>query len=117
VAAAGKKQSRDEKDAHALYRARQEFHASLIARRRRDNVIAGVAGGLLILAMVGGQVAYYTAGPGAPTPRGATTPAPTPVELPGSSEIPARPRRRTAPDRPRPGERPDGAPRTTGVPV
>ena len=91
MAAAGKKQSRDEKERARLYRARQEFHASLIARQRRDNVIAGVAGGLLILAVVGGQVAYYTAGPGAPTPAptDAGTPAPTPVELPGSSEIPA----------------------------
>lgn len=90
AAATGKKQSRVEKERARAYRARQEFHEGLIARRRRDNLIAGVAGGLLILAVVGGQVAYYTTGPGAPTPvpTDTGTPAPTPIELPGSSQIP-----------------------------
>jgi len=93
VAAADKKQSRVEKERARVYRARQEFHRGLVARRRRDNLVAGVAGGLLILAVVGGQVAYYTAGPGAPapapTPTDSGTPAAPPAELPGSSEIPA----------------------------
>ena len=92
AAAAGKKQSRVEKERTRAYRARQEFHDGLLARRHRDNIVAGVAGGLLILAVVGGQVAYYTMGPGAPAPApipsDSSTPAPTPVELPGSSEIP-----------------------------
>ena len=89
AAAAGKKQTRVEKERARAYRARQEFHDGLIARRRRDNLIAGVAGGILILAVVGGQVAYYTLGPGAPVPAATDTssPAPTPIELPGSSEI------------------------------
>lgn len=76
---AGKKQSRAEKDRARLYRARQEFHEATIGRRRRDNVVAGVAGGALILAVVGGQIAYYTLGPGTPAPSPsptATTPSP-----------------------------------------
>ncbi|WP_228495281.1 dioxygenase [Microbacterium sp. VKM Ac-2870] len=91
AAAAGKKQTRVEKERTRTYLARQEFHDGLIARRRRDNLIAGAAGGLLILAVVGGQIAYYTMGPGAPLPMptDSSTPAPTPIELPGSSEIPA----------------------------
>lgn len=88
AAAAGKKQSRVEKERTRAYRARQEFHDGLIARRRRDNLIAGIAGGILILAVVGGQVAYYTRGPGAPAPAPTDTGTPTPVKLPGSSMIP-----------------------------
>ncbi len=42
---AGKKQSRDERERARAYRARQEFHESLTARRRRDNLVAGGAGG------------------------------------------------------------------------
>lgn len=77
---AGKNGSRVEKERARAYRARQEFHASLGARRRRDNLIAGIAGGVLILAVVGGQVAYYTLGPGAPVPEPTATTSPTPTD-------------------------------------
>ncbi|GAA1654153.1 dioxygenase [Microbacterium flavum] len=84
---AGKKQSREEKERARVYQARQEFHDGLIARRRRDNVIAGVAGGLLILAIVGAQVAYVTVGPGTPVPSPTATSTPTPEEtLPGAPQ-------------------------------
>lgn len=62
----GKKSAREARDRARLYQARQEYHEGLQRRRRRDNLIAGVAGGALILAVVGGQVAYYTVGPGQP---------------------------------------------------
>lgn len=83
---AGKKQTREERERARVYRARQEFHQGLLARRRRDNLIAGVAGGVLILAVVGGQIAYYTLGPGAPAP--APSPTPTTTVAPEPSETP-----------------------------
>lgn len=84
---AGKKQSREAKERTRLYRARQEFHDGLIARRRRDNLVAGLAGGILILAIVGAQTLYYTAGPGAPTPTPSPSATPTPVPtIPGAPQ-------------------------------
>ncbi|WP_431800576.1 dioxygenase [Microbacterium sp. bgisy203] len=98
----GKKQSREEKERARLYHARQEFHDGLITRRRRDNLIAGIGGGILLLAIIGGQIAYFSAGPGAPvpsptpSPSGSTAPAveptpiePTPAETPPPTETPA----------------------------
>jgi len=72
---AGNRQSREAKERTRAYQAGQQFHDGLLARRRRDNVIAGVAGGVLILAVIGGQIAYYTLGPGTPAP--APSPSPT----------------------------------------
>ncbi len=80
---AGKKQSRDARERTRVYQARKEFHEGLIARRRRDNLIAGVVGGVLILAVVGGQIAYYTLGPGTPAPAPSPTSSVTPA--PGST--------------------------------
>lgn len=69
---------RVERERAKAYRARREFHDAQIRRRRRDNLIAGIGGGVLILAIVGGQVLYYTAGPGTPAPMpSVSTPAPT----------------------------------------
>ncbi|THE06245.1 dioxygenase, partial [Microbacterium oleivorans] len=62
------RESAQERERARVYEARRRFHASVISRRRRDNVIAGVAGGALLLAILGGQVAYYTVGPGTPDP-------------------------------------------------
>ncbi|MFS0867423.1 dioxygenase [Microbacterium sp. 179-B 1A2 NHS] len=69
--------SAQERERARRYEARRRFSESLVARRRRDNVTAGVAGGVLILAIIGGQVAYYTLGPGTPEPAPAPTPTPT----------------------------------------
>lgn len=51
-----------------LYQARREFHENQARRRRRDNLIAGIAGGLLVLGIAAVQTAYFVAGPGAPVP-------------------------------------------------
>lgn len=82
---AGKKQSREARERTRKYNARQEFHAGLVARRRRDNLIAGIGGGALILAIVGGQIAYYTMGPGTPVPE--PTPTPTTSSSPSDGVV------------------------------
>ena len=78
----GKKTAREARDRARLYEARQRVHQSAIARRRRDNVVAGVAGGLLLVAILGGQAAYFTVGPGAPQPDPTPTATPTPATTP-----------------------------------
>nr|WP_218853250.1 dioxygenase [Microbacterium immunditiarum] len=65
-----------------MYQARQKFHEGRTRRRTRDNLIAGIVGGILILAVVGGQIAYFTLGPGAPEPAPSLTPTQTPTEAP-----------------------------------
>ncbi|MEV7691909.1 dioxygenase [Microbacterium sp. NPDC089189] len=74
----GPSQQRAERERARLYQARRAFHESRISRRRRDNLLAGLVGGVLILAVAGAQLAYYTVGPGTPVPA-ATTPAPADV--------------------------------------
>ena len=89
--------TRESRERTRLYQARQEFHAGQGRRRTRDNLIAGIAGGLLILGVVAVQTAYFVAGPGAPeptptptqtmdpTPSGTPTPTPTPSATPSPS--------------------------------
>lgn len=86
--------SRESRERARLYQARQEFHSGVKRRRTRDNLIAGIAGGLLILGVVAAQTAYFVAGPGAPVPaptQTGTTPSPTPSSTPAptSSETPS----------------------------
>ncbi|WP_336632798.1 MULTISPECIES: dioxygenase [unclassified Microbacterium] len=85
---AGKNRSHVEKERARLYRARQEFHAGLQNRRRRDNLVAGVAGGVLLLAIVGGQIAYFTVGPGTPAPAPSPTATTTEAPDPGPADAP-----------------------------
>ncbi len=90
---AGKKNARAESERARLYQARQQFHAGTVRRRTRDNVIAGVGGGVLILAILGGQWAYFEAGPGRPepTPTSTETPAPSPEPSATSTPEPEEP--------------------------
>lgn len=95
---AGKRNARVETERARLYQARQQFHAGTVRRRTRDNVIAGVAGGALIAAIVGAQWAYFGVGPGAPeptpSPTGTVTPSPAPAE---SDAPPPEPTETTSP--------------------
>lgn len=84
MATGGKQRdTRAERERARVYQARLAFHAGQARRRTRDNLIAGISGGLLILAVVGGQAAYFMAGSGAPVPTpsstqsGTTTPEPS----------------------------------------
>ena len=79
--------TRESRERARLYQARRQFHAEQARRRSRDNVIAAVAGGLLILGVLAAQTAYFVAGPGAPAP--APTSTPTPTEAPTPSDTPS----------------------------
>ena len=73
-----------------LYQARKAFQRGQKRRRTRDNVIAGIGGGVLILAVIGGQAAYFLAGPGAsaPSPSSSTTPEPGTTPEPSTTLLP-----------------------------
>jgi hypothetical protein len=80
--------TREARERARLYQARQDFHAGQGRRRTRDNLIAGIAGGLLILGVVAAQTAYFVAGPGAPEPTPASTPSPAMTPAPTDSPEP-----------------------------
>ncbi|UIN29269.1 dioxygenase [Microbacterium binotii] len=86
--AAGNKQQRAERERARLYQARRAHHDAQITRRRRDNILAGLGGGVLVLAVLGGQIAYYTVGPGVSSPV-VETPSPAPSDpAPTSTPLP-----------------------------
>ena len=74
--------SRIESERARLYAARTAWHKRQITRRIRDNTVAGVVGGLLV---VGGVVSQSVhAAVTAPEPEPTETSAPTPLENPFS---------------------------------
>jgi hypothetical protein len=77
---------RAERERARVYQARLQLREAQLRRRRRDTVVASVVGGIVILAAIGGQFAYYSAGPGAPLPE------PSPTSSPSSpSDVPSEP--------------------------
>ena len=81
--------TRAERERVRVYQARQAFHDGQSRRRTRDNLIAGIGGGILILAVVAGQAAYFMSGPGAPAPTPSTSTSPSPTTTPDPSASPA----------------------------
>jgi hypothetical protein len=78
VATGGKnRDARAARERTRLYEARRQFHDGQARRRTRDNLIAGIVGGVLVLGLIGAQTAYFVAGPGAPAPSPTSTPSPT----------------------------------------
>ena len=74
-----------------LYEARREFHDGQARRRTRDNLIAGIVGGVLVLGLIGAQTAYFLAGPGVPAPTPSASPTPsatTPEPAPSATTTP-----------------------------
>lgn len=69
--------SRDERERARIYQARVALHEAQVRRRSRDNLLAGIIGGVLILAVIGGQTAYFAMGPGTPAPEPSSTPSST----------------------------------------
>lgn len=82
--------ARETRERARRYQARQTFHSAQERRRTRDNLIAGIAGGLLIVGIVLVQTLYFTSGPGAPQPAPSptSTQSPAPVESPAPTEAP-----------------------------
>ena len=86
MATGGKQRDgRAERERVRVYQARQAFHAGQARRRTRDNLIAGIGGGVLILALIAGQAAYFMAGPGAPVPTPSATPTSTATPVPSAT--------------------------------
>ena len=98
--------SKDRKDREAraarertrVYQARRDFHEGQARRRTRDNLIAGIAGGLLIVGIASAQTVYFVAGPGAPEPVPTSTPTPTDVMPTPTETTPAPTETTPAPD-------------------
>lgn len=74
--------SRTETERARLYAARTAWHENQGRRRTRDNLIAGIAGGLLIVGAIASQSVH--AAVFAPEPKPTETSAPTPLENPFS---------------------------------
>lgn len=72
--------SRAEAERARLYLARTTWHESRISRRVRDNTIAGIVGGLIIVGAIASQSVH--AAVVAPAPEPTETSTPTPLENP-----------------------------------
>ena len=91
MATGGKnRDARAARDRTRLYEARRQFHEGQARRRTRDNLIAGIVGGVLVLGLIGAQTVYFVAGPGAPEPAPTSTPTPTET-TPAPTPSPATP--------------------------
>ncbi|WP_417562566.1 dioxygenase [Microbacterium sp.] len=78
MAAGGRnKQAREQRERARAYQARAHYNEGRTRRRTRDNVIGGIVGAVLLVAIAGTQIAFYTAGPGGPSPAPTGTPTPT----------------------------------------
>jgi peptidyl-prolyl cis-trans isomerase B (cyclophilin B) len=78
--AASKSQDRADRAARQRlrsYTARQTVHRTQVQRRRRDNIIAGIALLAVIVLATVAQVLYFTAGPGIPAATPTASPSPT----------------------------------------
>ena len=62
----GKSNDREARTRLRAYQARQALHRTRTARRRRDNVIAAVAGVVVLALAVVAQLLYFSGGPGTP---------------------------------------------------
>jgi hypothetical protein len=91
VATGGKnRDARAARDRTRLYEARRQFHEGQARRRTRDNLIAGIVGGVLVVGLIGAQTAYFVAGPGVPEPAPSSTPTPT-ATTPAATPTPTTP--------------------------
>ncbi|GAA1911838.1 hypothetical protein GCM10009775_00510 [Microbacterium aoyamense] len=80
--------SREARERARLYDARRALHEGQARRRSRDNLIAGIAGGVIIVAIAAAQTLYFTTGPGAPVPTPTPTSTTTPSVEPSVSPTP-----------------------------
>ncbi|QAY61267.1 dioxygenase [Microbacterium protaetiae] len=83
---ANDKDARVQRERARVYQARLELNQARGRRRTRDNVVGGIVGAVLLLGLLGAQIAYYTAGPGKPAP--APSPTTTSTVLPAPTLTP-----------------------------
>jgi hypothetical protein len=94
----GAQQARTQAERARLYAARRAWHEGQIRRRVRDNTIAGIVGGLIVVGAIASQVVHAQVTAPAPTPTPTVTPAPTPTDAPTPDESPEpQPTETTAP--------------------
>jgi peptidyl-prolyl cis-trans isomerase B (cyclophilin B) len=67
------REAREGRDRLKRYNARQSVHTRQIKRRRRDNVISGLAVLVIVVLASVTQVLFFTAGPGMPVPSPSAT--------------------------------------------
>ncbi len=79
------RESRVARDRLRAYEARQELHSRLISRRKRDNLIFGIAAAVIIALAIGSQTLFATSHQ--PVAASTSTPAATPPvsEVPSAS--------------------------------
>ena len=68
------------------YAARRTVHTRRIGRRRRDNLVAGVALVVVLAVATVLQLLYFAGGPGTPDPTASATPTPTPTATAGAGQ-------------------------------
>ena len=71
------RESRVARDRLRAYEARQELHARLIGRRKRDNLTFGIAAAVIVALAIGSQVAFATTHQ--PDPIASATPSTAPI--------------------------------------
>ncbi len=73
------------------YQARQQMHTSQTGRRKRDNLIAGIAVTLVFALAVGAQLLFFNGGPGTPvaSPASSASPTATPSGSAAGASAPA----------------------------
>ncbi|KQQ01413.1 MULTISPECIES: peptidylprolyl isomerase [unclassified Rathayibacter] len=77
--AQGKSNDREARTRLRAYQARQSLHRTRAKRRTRDNVLAAVAGVIVIALAVVAQLLYFSGGPGTPVAEPASSESATPT--------------------------------------
>ena len=83
------RRSRAENERARRYAARTSWHESRISRRTRDNTIAGVVGGIIVICAIASQSVHAVVF--APEPEPTATAAPAPLENPFATLFPTAP--------------------------
>ncbi|MFU8947976.1 peptidylprolyl isomerase [Mycetocola zhadangensis] len=82
------RQARENRERLKGYKARRAMHEYRAKRRVRDNWIAGIALVVVAAAVTAGQIAYFSAGPGAPVATASPTPTETPAAGTNTGDVP-----------------------------
>ena len=87
----GAQKARTAAERARLHAARTEWHERQLRRRVRDNTIAGIKGGLVVVAAIASQAvhAQLTAPEPTPTPTVVPSESPAPEETPGTVDTPS----------------------------